>query len=282
MRISFICAIYGLDKLPEFRRMITSVENQYLDFYEIIVVDQNECNTMKSVISEFSNANIIYEKSAKGLSKARNAGLKHAKYEWVCFPDDDCFYPNNFFKGIKTKTELWNFIVVNVRDIDEVTTTNFTRRTYSGTLKKEEIFYNACSISMLVRNNSKICFDENFGLGAEFHSCEDYDYCLNYFLTGEHIYFDYDAFVCHPRNDVLKEDVLIRKIKNNSKGHGAYFAKWFHVLRKQAFLELSIHLLASTRFFYSKSKRSLYLISFKSRLRGFYGYFKKINTVSRF
>lgn len=275
MKVSFVCAVYGLNKLTELRRMIASVENQFLDTYELIIVDQNNCNSVQRLILEFANTRIVYVKSPKGLSKARNIGLKMVQYEWVCFPDDDCFYPIGFFDNLKKSSNISDFLIVNVRDIDEVSETNFTKRNINGFLTKNEIFYNSCSISIFLKYNSQIIFDERFGLGAKYGSCEDYDFCLQHYVLGKRLYFLYDSFVCHPKNDNIEYQDLLLKIDSNSTGHGAFFAKWIFTLGFQVLYQLVVHLVLTIFFIFNDKKRIKYFTSSKSRMNGFFKYLKE-------
>jgi len=281
MKVSFICAVYGVNKLAELRRMIASVERQDLEVYELIIVDQNSCDTIKDLIEQFDNPRIVHLRSQPGLAKARNVGLRNVRYEWVCFPDDDCFYPSHFFEKLKAFTSVSNFLLVNVRDVDELSDTNFTRRKISGFLKKDEIFYNGCSISIVLKANSNILFDERFGLGGRYNSCEDYDYCLQHYINTGELYFVRDCFVCHPANRDIEFVHLLNKIENNSIGHGAFFAKWLFFFRFQAIKQVFGHLLLAMFYVLDVEKRLKYITSFKSRIKGFYDYAKESISIIR-
>lgn len=84
-------------------RAITSVLNQKYKKIEIIVVDDNDSDskyrheTKRMLIEEglFNKVKYIEHDRNKGLSAARNTGVKLAVGEFVCFlDDDDEFFPN--------------------------------------------------------------------------------------------------------------------------------------------------------------------------------------------
>jgi glycosyltransferase involved in cell wall biosynthesis len=72
---------------------IQSVQAQTLSVEEIIVVD-NDCTDRTPDIARQSGATVIKE-AMRGLSIARNAGIRASKCEWVAFLDaDDWWAPN--------------------------------------------------------------------------------------------------------------------------------------------------------------------------------------------
>jgi glycosyltransferase involved in cell wall biosynthesis len=70
------------------------------DSYEIIVVDNDSEEDIKSVVREFSQAHIAYE-SKPGSYAARNKGISLAKGEIIAFTDSDCIpAPDWLEKGV--------------------------------------------------------------------------------------------------------------------------------------------------------------------------------------
>lgn len=95
------------DMLP---RSIESVLNQTYKNIEVIVVDDNDPDTVdrqkiESIMSKYKEKqNVLYikhEKNRNG-SAARNTGLKKANGTYVCFLDDDnYFYPEKIEKQVQ-------------------------------------------------------------------------------------------------------------------------------------------------------------------------------------
>lgn len=93
-------------------RAIKSVITQTDMSWEIIIVENGSTDDtyIKSMkyAEKYSNINVF--QSEKGVSKARNYGLKKATGKWICFLDaDDYIYPdafNEIYKYIKDESDL--------------------------------------------------------------------------------------------------------------------------------------------------------------------------------
>jgi len=91
---SVIIPLYNKEKFVE--KTLQSVLSQTFDDYEIIVVD--DCSTDKSldIVTNFKadKLKIIKHQNNKGLSAARNTGIKNASSEYIAFIDaDDTWEP---------------------------------------------------------------------------------------------------------------------------------------------------------------------------------------------
>ncbi len=80
--------------------------------YELIVVDDNSSDETKKIVlsfqKKFSNFRYFKHRKNKGVSAARNTGIKYSKGEIVAFIADDYVLPNNYLKTIKTFFEKNN------------------------------------------------------------------------------------------------------------------------------------------------------------------------------
>ena len=94
-------------------RAIESVLNQTYENIEIIIVDDNEGDNefsklTKKILKRFiDNGEIVYVKhrTNKGISAARNTGIKKAKGDYIAFlDDDDEFLP----KKIELQLDIFN------------------------------------------------------------------------------------------------------------------------------------------------------------------------------
>lgn len=81
---------------------LNSVLNQTFNDYEIIIVE--DCSTDKSleVVTTLLNSNIriIKHEKNKGLSAARNTGIKNAKANYIAFLDADDLWKENYLQEI--------------------------------------------------------------------------------------------------------------------------------------------------------------------------------------
>ena len=91
MKFSLVMATLG--RSVEIERLFNSLVNQTYKNFEVIVVDQNEDDRVAKLVEQFRDRlEFVYVHSEKGLSRARNVGLKHIHGDLVAFPDDDCWY----------------------------------------------------------------------------------------------------------------------------------------------------------------------------------------------
>lgn len=85
-------------------RAVRSVLAQTYQDFEVIVVDDGSVDNTQEMMKGFNEKGIIYIKhpSNKGVSAARNTGIKHAKGKYVAFQDsDDEWLPDKLEKQIR-------------------------------------------------------------------------------------------------------------------------------------------------------------------------------------
>ena len=88
--ISIVIPTYNRCEL--LKRAINSVLDQTINVREIIIVDNGSTdNTYRMISSLFPEITYVYEKR-KGVSIARNVGIKNCHSTWIAFldSDDDC------------------------------------------------------------------------------------------------------------------------------------------------------------------------------------------------
>ena len=87
IKISVIIPTYNRSKL--LNRSIRSVLNQTYQPNEIIVVDNGSTDDTREMVSKnFRKICYIYH-DKKGVSSARNAGIRISKSNWISFLDSD-------------------------------------------------------------------------------------------------------------------------------------------------------------------------------------------------
>lgn len=83
-------------------RTINSVLSQTYKNFEIIVVDDGSTDNSIDIVNKINDPRIqIIKQSNKGVSAARNKGIKHAKYNHIAFIDADDCWNESFLKSIK-------------------------------------------------------------------------------------------------------------------------------------------------------------------------------------
>ncbi len=96
-------------------RAIDSVLKQTFTNFELIVVDDGSSDQTKSIINAFNDPRLSYiqHKHNKGVSAARNTGIKLSKGKWIAFQDsDDEWYPQKLEKKLAAAEKLDGKIAV--------------------------------------------------------------------------------------------------------------------------------------------------------------------------
>ena len=270
MRFSLILAT--LNRSREIKECLISLEEQKFKDFEVIVIDQSEDELTKMVVSEFSRLEIKYFKvEFKGLSKARNFGIKYAEGEYCCLLDDDavysehyldeankiiCNHDNAVLSGVILSIEDHKTPFVKYKDVGNGSNLNI-----SGIL-------NTCPSAALIfpKEGFDKCggFDERLGVGNEFASGEETDFLLRLYDEGYQVYFCEKMIAFHP----IKPVTAMQPVYKHYLGKGALFKIDFCERKKIRLLSL---FLKSTfgmwvkAYLLDKKNKDLYL----TRERGF-------------
>ncbi len=101
-KISVIIPIYNVE--PYLARCLDSVCNQTLKDIEIICINDCSLDNSLAILKDYANKDsrikIIDFKENKGVSIARNTGIKEAKGEYLAFVDSDDFIDLNFCESL--------------------------------------------------------------------------------------------------------------------------------------------------------------------------------------
>lgn len=277
MRFSLI--IGTLDRHEEIKICLESIVKQTFKDFEVIIVDQSQNGLTKKVVDECEFKAIKYKNvNFKGLSKARNEALKMADGEFFCLIDDDAYYPEDYLNIIDLLIKrspknriftgyMWNSIT-NDSFVD------YSKIVNGKTLSiREAIRYcpSPC-ITFPMSLREKIgFFDEKFGVGSFYGSCEETDYILRAMYEGYSIAY-YDSIkVIHPHERLRNPSYLEvnpRKMNSYALGFGALTRK--HITN----LYLDIYYLETILKDVGKVflKSSIYKNELEGHLKGFMKY----------
>lgn len=260
--------------------------------WQLIVVDQNSDGRVDTIMSTYMDkiplgCELLHVKTKiRGLSKARNLGLKQCKGNIIGFPDDDCVYSDNTLATVHSVFEEGNSdsLVVSLDDVDELPLLNNAADSLEPLKLKHEIssynvFRDAISYTIFVSSSAKEhLFDEQLGVGCYFGAAEETDFIYRLKRKGWRLLKVRLKSIYHPRKD--SSHSAYDRAYSYNLGIGAFFRKnlSFHDVGLMIFfvvsmLKLSIRILLNLLSF-NKSELKWYWSIFSGRVIGLikYGY----------
>jgi len=239
MKFSLVLAT--INRSDEIKGFLQSLKKQTYRNFELIVVDQNLDKRLIPILKRFEEEfKIKHLCSEKGLSKARNIGLKHIDGDVIAFPDDDCQYPPDLLEnvnGLLQEHSDWDGVTgkcLNFQGNQSVGKFDITE----GKLNKFNCWKRATSITIFLREEviRKVGdFDETLGAGADtqWGSGEEIDYILRALKKRFNIMYVPDQVIAlHPSIKEEYNDKMIKRHSSYSKGMGRVISKhnypiWF-------------------------------------------------------
>ena len=205
MRFSLVVAT--VDRTTELARFLAALAAQTHTNFELIVVDQNGDERLVPVLAPYVERFALrHLRAPRGLSKARNVGLRHLRGDIVAFPDDDCWYPPQLLAQV---VSLWQAH----RGLGGLTGRSVAPQGGSsgnarfdpsaGPVTVANVWRRACSYTMFFERKTIETvgdFDETLGLGAgtPWEGGEDIDYPVRALKAGLRLYYDPTLQVQHP------------------------------------------------------------------------------------
>ena len=241
--ISIVIPTFNRSEL--LKRAINSVLNQTIDVREIIIVDNGSTdNTYDMISSLFPEITYIYEKR-KGVSIARNVGIKNCYSTWIAFLDsDDAWEPQKlekqlFFTNINNK----KYRLIHTNEIW------YKNNKFQNQLKKHkksggDIFQKSlqlCCISPSSAFIKKEVFDDYGFFDESLEVCEDYDMWIRITSKEEVGFLDNPLVVKYGGHDDQlskkywgMDRFRIKSLEKNLKNN------WFTVEQKQSVFNILI------------------------------------------
>lgn len=241
--ISIIIPTLG-QREQELFRLLDSLEKQTYKDFEIIMVSQDNHDLVKKILSNYSFTHKHLKLDQKGLSLARNKGLRHISGEYVTFSDDDCWYPEDGLeKVIQFFKDNLESDVLCFKIYDPILKMDYKK--YPSKAKKSISridFLRKSSIEIFVKSdcfkNNDIQFDERFGLGSVYKSGEENIILHDLRTSGFKVSYEPVIVVYHKKReqeiannlDIIKKGPLFIRIFGNPIGmilfHLFYIKKW--------------------------------------------------------
>tara|TARA_B110000881_G_scaffold210998_1_gene218984 strand:- start:3075 stop:3905 length:831 start_codon:yes stop_codon:yes gene_type:complete len=179
MKISVIIPTYN--RIFFLKRSIDSVLEQSVKPYEVIIVDDGSSDGTSTMIKKnYPKINLICQEN-KGVSAARNIGIRASSGDWVCFLDSDDEWKKNKLNeqmlAIKKNTN-YSFCHSNEEWIKNGKKINQKKKhkKYGGDIFKECL--DMCRISPSSVMINKSVFDDIGFFNEDLVVCEDYELWL--------------------------------------------------------------------------------------------------------
>lgn len=169
------------NRVSVLNRAIDSVLAQTYPADEIIVVDDGSTDETKSLLENEYPQIIYIKQSNKGVSAARNTGIKHSNYDWICLLDsDDSWQPDKLEKQVQLLSDNNEYLICHTNE------TWFRNGKILKQGKKHEknggfIFQYClplCAISPSSVMINRQIFNDIGLFDEELPACEDYDMWL--------------------------------------------------------------------------------------------------------
>jgi GT2 family glycosyltransferase len=203
--VSLIVATLG--RTEPLTHLLISLCRQERKDFEVIIVDQNpEGYLSPALLSVENELNLVIVRSARGLARSRNAGLRVARGEVVGFPDDDCWYDAGVLEQCISIFSLLDrpdgITGMCVDERGEQSAGRFD--TEGGPLTRQNVWRRANSTTTFCRRTVAATiggFDESLGLGSgtRWGSGEETDFLIRAMDHGFRFMYVPEFVVRHPQ-----------------------------------------------------------------------------------
>lgn len=220
--ISVIIPVYNMEQY--IGKCLDSVINQTLENIEIIVVDDGSNDKSLEICKQYEKKDkriTVVSKKNKGVSSARNEGLKFATGEYISFIDPDDWIENDMLFNMYTNCKkddydicMINYIVENINKSFKVELP-LSKNIYNSrddiindilalligpeSLDSNPDFIMGSVCRLIVKKDivksNNILFYENIKYG------EDLLFCLEIFIKSRKVYIDDNAYYHYVRRD---------------------------------------------------------------------------------
>jgi glycosyltransferase involved in cell wall biosynthesis len=226
---------------------INSVLSQTYPFFELIIADDCSTDNTELVVKSINDSRIKYYKLSKngGNAVARNAGVRLANYEFICFLDSDDAYKNNFLEDVHQFCSSLNhhtgffWTGIDIVDENNHTISSGCWIPDARTNGPNQFFYNlktGTNCGLVVKRKY---FDQIGGFDESLRAAVDTDFllrlrkitnceCLNKSLVIYHHHSNTDSVRKNYNNQSFAYTVILKKHKDVWLNNRKLKNKWFY------------------------------------------------------
>ena len=241
MKFSLVAATLG--RVTELARLLVSLDQQTFRDFELIVVDQNPDDRLTPIVAAHAESYPLrHLRAARGVSRARNFGMRQCRGEIVGFPDDDCWYlPGTLERLANAFDERPEADGLTGPCIDDSGVILRRGPRTAAKLTKYNLFPRSCALTMFLRRD-RIAnvggFDETLGPGSgtPWGSAEDHEYIARALKAGVRITYHLAFGVCHSDAPHTFNEHEIQKERSYARGEGRFlrmheYSRWYFSYR---------------------------------------------------
>ena len=221
--VSLIVATVG--RTTELAALCESLVAQQDPSLEVIVVDQNRDDRLTAVLRPFADQLTIrhVRSSICNNSHARNVGIRLSNGDIVAFPDDDCLYPPGVLSRVRTAfaTDSGLSALSGAAQSPQGGLGSGRWGSAPGEITPRSVWHSVIAFNLFVRRRALLAvngFDERFGVGARFGSCEENDLVLRIIENAGRAFYDPSLLIVHP--DKRLTPVAVQRALSYGRGMG--------------------------------------------------------------
>ena len=194
-----------VDRTEPLATLLGSLETQTHTAFRLILVDQNPDDRVSVLLGSHPRLDVLHLRSARGLSRARNAALPHLDADLVAFPDDDCVYEPDLLTRVAERFATDDRLDgLTGRAVDPDGSADPSWRDDVAVLDPWNVWNRVISFTLFLRRavvTGVGLFDERLGLGSgrPWSSGEEVDYVLRAIRSGARVVYDPTVTVTHAR-----------------------------------------------------------------------------------
>jgi glycosyltransferase involved in cell wall biosynthesis len=200
---SFDLIVATVDRVEQLERLFASLDRQTHRRFRLLLIDQNEDDRLDQLLGDHSALDVQRLRSARGLSRARNAALPRVAADIVAFPDDDCTYPPDLLERVARRfAEDGRLDGLTGRAADVHGHSSPSWESAAARLTRDNLWNRAISFTIFLRSSvleGVGAFDEQLGLGSQmpWSSGEEIEYLVRAVDDGRRIEYDPELVVLH-------------------------------------------------------------------------------------
>ncbi len=226
LKFSLIMATLG--RSDEIVRLFDSFVAQSYQNFEVIVIDQNDDDRVSKIVDQYiDRIDVKYLRSEKGLSRARNVGLKHVSGQLVAFPDDDCWYAPHILGYVAQRFEDQPDLAGLTGCSEDGHGNRSQGRWAEQPLDVTRFNVWTCATSYTIFLRAEAVqrlngFDEALGVGSgtKWGAGEEVNYLLGVIDSGEHVAYDPELCIFHPEPLLEMNEKAFSRARLYNRGFG--------------------------------------------------------------